>query len=95
MVSTKISSKYWGLDWCTYRKGILMKKYKKDDTYILKFFKEKVTAVRRKIQVWVVWDDEDERDGWRKVFTINWNKQVDGGWQKEPTYKIVNLKSIV
>ena len=68
----------------------MMKEYEKDGTQILKFFKGKVTAVRKKIQVWVVWDDEDERNGWEKILPSRWNKQVDGSWRKEPTYQIIN-----
>ena len=55
-----------------------MKEYKKDGTHIIKLSKRKVTAVKRKIQVWVVWDDGDERNGWEKIFPSKQNKQVDG-----------------
>ena len=55
-------------------RGLLMKEYKKDGTQILMFLKGKVTTVRKKIQVWAVWDDEDEKDGWEKILPSKWKK---------------------
>ena len=69
---------------------IFDKRIPKNGIQILKLFKGKVNAVRIKIQVWVVWDDEDEINGCEKIFSCKWNKQVDGSWQKGLIYKIIS-----
>ena len=41
--------------------------------------KKKVTAFRNKNTVWVVWNVEEEINGWTKLLPNKWNKLVDGG----------------
>ena len=75
-------------------KGLDIDEHEADGTQIIKWYKGKVTTIRNKKKAQVVWDDENERNDWKKLLPNKQKKLVDGSWQKNILKKYSNLIKI-